>query len=146
MNIVETKPPKTNTSIQQLQVLALKIAELAERSERLLQKDCHQSVSQGLVSIGLCKQAREQVSAACQNLGFAVETLPFISNPDTNCDLEEAAAGVVEVVQQTLNVPGQTIAPAIAAFVDEMLVIAAITVCRADEHVKAGEKLIGAVS
>lgn len=146
MNIVETKSSKATTTIQQLQVLALKIAELAERSERLLKENCHQSVSQGLVGIGLCKQAREQVSGACQNLGFAVETLPFITNPDTNCELEEAAAGVVALVQQTLNVPKHTISPAVAAFVDEMLVIAAITVCRADDHVKAGEKLIGVIS
>ncbi len=142
---------KNNSSVEQLQVLAVKTAVLAARAEKLLRAPVTRSVTEGLIAIGLCKQAREQVGAACQNLGFAVETLPYITNVDGKQDpssikaqMAEAAAGVVELIQQMLNVSEESITPSIEAFVNEMLVIAAITVVRAEEHVKEGEQLLNA--
>lgn len=146
-NNCTVSPIKTN--IRQLQALAVRIAELAQRCEKLLASPLTRSVTEGLIAVGLCKQAREQVSAACQNLGFAVETLQYIGDSGSDPksverQLSEAAAGVVEIVQKMLNVPEASIVPSIEAFVNEMLVIAAVSTARAEAHIKEGERLLKA--
>lgn len=132
-----------NSVVNQLQMIANKISELAERSEVLLKTPSTGSVTEGLIAIGLCKQAGEQVRAACQNLGLTAESLPSLAGSPAEVDnrLAQSIDGVIEVVQRMINVPRNAIAPGIEAFVGEMLVIAAITASRAEQHVKEGERL-----
>lgn len=138
-NVITTS--RNSQSVRQLQVMAMKIGELAERSEALL-KSSGAAVTEGLIAVGLCKQAREQVGAACQNLGFAIDQLLSFSAEPVEIDqqLRQTTKGVTCAIQHKIYAPAPVISAGIEAFVCEMLVIAAITIARAEEHVKAGER------
>lgn len=133
---------KNFQNVRKLQVLVIKVSELALRAQALLKASSDQAVSEGLISVGLCKQAKEQVQSACQNLGFAVESLQYIATNTAELDskMRDATSAVTEALQKLLNVSEAAVAPGIEGYVDEVLVIAAIIVARAEEHVKRGEQ------
>ncbi len=143
MNTVINKKQNFQT-VQNLQVIAIKIVELARRSDALLKTSTTPAVTEGLIAIGLCKQAKEQIAAACQNLGFSVEKLPeMMSKPDEiEGKLNSAATGVVDVIERRFNVPRKAVSSGIEGFVGEILAISAIIVSRAEEHVKEGERFL----
>ena len=140
MNTVMTNN-KNVQNVRKLHVLVIKISELAIRSEALVRSAAVPAITEGLIAVGLCKQAKEQVVSICQNLGIAVESISYDTNNTSEIEnkLGETSAVVVEAIKKMLNVPEQSIAPAIEAYVDEMLVIAAIMATRAEDHVKKGE-------
>lgn len=142
MNTVTTTSRNAG-NVRQLQVLAIKIGELVSRSQVLLKLTAGKSVTEGLIAVGLCKQAKEQINAACQNLGLAVNTLPQMPGDKVEIEihLRPAVSGVVQVMQKAIDAPEKAIGDGIETFVSEMLVIAAITVARAEAHVKEGERL-----
>lgn len=130
--------------VRQLQLLAIKVSHLAVRAKALLKTTNSSALSEGLIAVGLCKQGKDQIAAACQNMGIAVDMLPELitSNAsEMNKKLHIAAAVVVEALQKTLNVPATAVKPGVESFVEEMLMIAAIVVSRAEEHVNEGERI-----
>ena len=141
MNAIAT-PSRNLQSVRQMQVLANKIVEIAAQAEALLKSKTVSAASEGLVAVGLCKQARVQIGAACQHLGLAVDNLAGFS---TNPSVAEVQVGIgltvaARTVQNVIDVPEQAILPGIETFVSELLVIAAIATARAEEHVKLGAK------
>jgi hypothetical protein len=141
MNSVTNKKPYFQT-VQKLQVIAIKISELAVRSDALLKVSASPAVTEGLIAFGLCKQAKEQLSAACQNLGFTVDRLPEMMNYSDEIEnmLNSGATAVTNVIEQRFNVSRKAISSGIEGFVGEMLMMSAMMVSRAEEHVKEGER------
>lgn len=129
-------------TIQKLHVIAIKITEIAVRSETLLQSAAAPVVAEGLIAVGLCKQAKEQIASACQNLGFSVETLPQMMNKSAELEnmLTSARQGVSTLIERKFNVSKSAVTSGIEGFVGEMLMVAAIMVARAEEHVRTGEQ------
>ena len=144
-NVIQSK---NFQNVRKLQVLVIKISQLALRAQGLLKARSEQAISEGLIAVGLCKQAKDQVHSACQNLGFVVDSLQYIASNTDELDskLNDATAAVTEAIQKVLNVPSEAVAPGIEGYVDEVLVIAAVIVGRAEEHIKKGEQAMNAVA
>lgn len=132
---------KNFQNVRKLQVLVVKVSQLAIRAQGLLKSSSEEAIADGLIALGLCKQAKDQVHSACQNLGFVVESLQYIASNTSELDnkLNDATDAVTEAIQKLLNVPEGAVAPGIEGYVDEILVIAAIIVARAEVHIKKGE-------
>lgn len=143
-NVIKSK---NFQNVRKLQVLVVKVSELSVRAQGLLKSSSQEAISEGLISLGLCKQAKDQVHSACQNLGFVVDSLPYIASNTNELDskLNDATAAVTEAIQKMLNVPAAAVTPGIDGYVDEILVIAAIVVARAEEHIKKGEHSLNKV-
>lgn len=139
---------KNFQNVRKLQVLVIKVSELALRAQSLLKAPSDLAVAEGLIAIGLCKQAKEQVNSACQNLGFVVDSLQYIASNTSELDskLKDATSAVTEALQKMLNVSEAAVTPGIEGYVDEVLVISAIIVARAEEHIKKGEAALNKVA
>lgn len=135
---------KNFQNVRKLQVLVIKVSQLALRAQALLKAQSDEAVAEGLIAVGLCKQAKDQVQSACQNLGFVVDSLQYIASNTSELEskLRDASSAVTEALQKMLNVSETAVAPGIEGYVDEVLVIAAIMVARAEEHIKKGEQSV----
>ncbi|MBX9567832.1 MAG: hypothetical protein K2X77_03015 [Candidatus Obscuribacterales bacterium] len=135
---------KNFQNVRKLQVLVIKVSQLALRAQALLKAPSDEAVAEGLIAVGLCKQAKDQVQSACQNLGFVVDSLQYIASNTSELEskLRDASSAVTEALKKMLNVSETAVAPGIEGYVDEVLVIAAIMVARAEEHIKKGEQSV----
>lgn len=135
------------TVTTKLKKVLYKVHELSKIAEEDLFCADRAKVARALVALGLCRQAKEQVGAACQNLGFSIKSLPGIpddANPaaddSTQKQLEEARMDVVTLVTTKFGVSKEAVHLSITGFAEECAVMAAIMAGRADQYLQAAPR------
>ena len=120
-----------------------RISELSKKAEEGMFCADRAKVSRALVAIGLCRQALEQVNAACQNLGFTIKSLPAIPDgpgddaaryESVQRELKEARMDVVRVITQNFGVSREAVFMSMNGFAEECAVMAALMAGRAEQY------------
>lgn len=137
MNIQSVQPTVTS----KLRRVLLKLQEIAALAEAQVASDSRINSSRALIALGLCQQAQQQVSAACQNLGFTIGSLALIpdggQDEDIQRQLKEARMDVVRVLTSQLPVSREAAFMSLSGFAEECAVLSALMVGRAEQYLNA---------
>lgn len=132
------------TAIEKLQRVLVKTEQSMQQAVKCTQSKDHLLVGRALVAVGLCQQAKEQIRAACQNMGFTLDSLLSINEKASGSaadeqrrQLQNAKAAVAKLIVERTRVSQQAVMISMQQFAEESAIMAAIMVARADEHLKA---------
>lgn len=132
------------TVIEKLQVVLSKIEQASKIALERSHAANHIMAGRALVALGLCQQAREQVRAACQNMGFTLDSLMLIDEKAQGPakqlqqdQLRAARIALVKVLVKEIGVSREAVFISMQAFADESAVMAAILLSRANYHLDA---------
>jgi hypothetical protein len=133
---MENKTAAKVNIITKLQFLLARVNMVHLQAARHLRSQGYRETSRALVAIGLCTQAREQLSSACQTLGISVKVLPEIKDPDSAEAVEElkkARINMVKQVTQKCAVSRESVFMSMNSFAEECAALAHATVNRAEQ-------------
>lgn len=129
------------TVVEKLQRALARAKESGQRAAAYANSKDAMKAGRALVALGLCQQAKEQIAAACHNLGFSIDSLLNIDEKSTSAQAKEQAlklkssrAAVVKLLVQKLHVLPEAAFISMQTFADESAVMAAIMLCRAEEY------------
>lgn len=131
------------SSIEKMQKILVKIQESNEIAMQFVKSNDPLCSGRALLAIGLLQQARQQISAACQNMGFSIESLTGIDErgitiqaEQQRLQLKKAKAAVVKYLVQKIKVSPEAVFISMQAFADDSVTIAGTIISRANEHLK----------
>ena len=135
------------TTISKMQNVLLKIHQTTELAKVGMQSKDTVKAGRALVALGICQQAKEQISAACQNLGFPITSLMSFddsihSDEPGSCgrQLKEAKMDLVKFLTHKLGVSRDAVFMSMNAFAEEAVVMAAFMVARAEQYLAVSQK------
>lgn len=129
------------STISKMQTVLLKIHQTTELAKvAILSKDTTKA-GRALVALGICQQAKEQLNAACQNLGFSIKSLMSFdesihSDEVGSCgrQLKEAKIELVKFLTKKLGVSRDSVFLSMNVFAEEATVMSAIMLARAEQY------------
>lgn len=146
-----TKAQSTNpiaSTISKMQSVLVRIHQASELARIGMQSKDTAKAGRALVALGICQQAKEQVNAACQNLGFPITSLMSIdesinSDEPGSCgkQLKEAKIELVKFLTNKLGVSRDAVFFSMNAFAEEASLQAAFMVARAEQYLGVSQKL-----
>lgn len=134
-------------TISKMQSVLLRIHQTSELSRVGMQSKDTVKAGRALVALGICQQAKEQLNAACQNLGFPLTSLMSIdgsihSDEAGSCgkQLKEAKIELVKFLTNKLGVSRDAVFFSMNAFAEEATLLAAFMVARAEQYLNVNQK------
>lgn len=134
----------TMSAIEKLQRVLVQVEYSTQRAVACTKSNDQIAVGRALVAIGLCQQAKEQIRAACMNMGFSLDSLLNINEkaqgPAADAQrrqLQEARQAVANMLAAKTKVSRQAVMISMQSFAEESAIMAAMMVARADVHLKA---------
>lgn len=137
-------PPRVSihACVKQVLELALRTEELSARAKEVVNAGKDEVAIDGLAALGLCVQAREQLTSICQNLGFSPSKLSDFSevawdhaSPIT-VQLADMLDSVAVAISRRFPVhKNDTIKSGVLMFVQDVLALTTITLSLAESRV-----------
>jgi hypothetical protein len=135
------------TAIQKLQAISAKIEQTTQRAMERLHAGDGAAAGRALVAMGICQQARQQVAAACENMGITIEALMSIDESlggeygeYQRRELRQARIDVVKEVIQQIHISREAVFLGIQAFAEESAIIAGMMISRAEQQLQASAR------
>jgi hypothetical protein len=134
-------------TISKMQSVLVRIHQTSELARIGMQSKDTVKAGRALVALGICQQAKEQVNAACQNLGFPITSLMSIdqsihSDEAGSCgkQLKEAKIELVKFLTKKLSVSRDAVFFSMNAFAEEAVIQAAFMLARAEQYLSVSQK------
>jgi hypothetical protein len=141
--------PTTMTTIEKLQKALIRIEQSHKIALQYMNAKDPLTSGRALVALGLLQQAKAQVNAACQNMGFSIDSLLVIDERANNpraeqqrLQLKQAKVAVVKLLVQKANLSREAVFISMQAFAEESAIMADLMVSRANDHLKTCVKRV----